>query len=54
MVQGAIVQTVSYPVVRVMNSLVVSGVIMGLALVVSFFPARHAGSLTPMKALRSY
>ncbi len=53
-VQGAIVQTVSYPVVRVMNSLVVSGVIMGLALVVSFFPARHAGSLTPMKALRSY
>ena len=53
-VQGAVVQTVSYPTIRFYNSLVVTAVILTLALLVSYFPARQAGNLTPMKALRSH
>lgn len=53
-IQGAVVQTVSYPTIRFYNSLVVTSVILVLALLVSYFPARQAGTLTPMKALRSH
>ena len=53
-IQGAVVQTVSYPTIRFYNSLVVTSVILVLALLVSYFPARQAGGLTPMKALRSH
>jgi ABC-type lipoprotein release transport system permease subunit len=53
-IQGAVVQTVSYPTIRFYNSLVVTAVILMLALLVSYFPARQAGNLTPMKALRSH
>ncbi len=53
-IQGAVVQTVSYPTVRFYNSLVVTTVIIFLALIVSYFPARQAGRLTPIKALRSH
>lgn len=53
-IQGAVVQTVSYPVARISNSLVVTTVIVILALAVSYFPARQASRLTPMKALRSH
>jgi len=53
-IQGAVVQTVSYPIVRFSNSLVVTTVIVILALAVSYFPARQAGRLTPIKALRSH
>jgi len=53
-IQGALVQTVSYPTIRLSNSLVVTTVIVFLALVVSYFPARQAGRLTPIKALRSH
>jgi ABC-type lipoprotein release transport system permease subunit len=53
-IQGAVVQTISYPIVRAYNSVVVTTVIVVLALLVSYFPARHAGRLTPMKALRSH
>ena len=52
-IQGALVQTVSYPTVRLYNSIVVTSVIVILSLLVSYFPAKQAGSLTPMKALRS-
>ena len=53
-IQGAVVQTVSYPVARLSNSLVVTTVIVILALAVSYFPARQAGRLTPIQALRSH
>ena len=53
-IQGAVVQTISYPTVRLYNSWVVTSVILCLALLVSYFPAKHAGNLTPMKALRSH
>lgn len=53
-IQGAVVQTVSYPIVRFSNSLVVTAVIVILALAVSYFPARQASRLTPIKALRSH
>ena len=53
-IQGAVVRTVSYPTIRFYNSLVVTSVILVLALLVSYFPARQAGGLTPMKALRSH
>ncbi|MFM8313138.1 MAG: ABC transporter permease, partial [Deltaproteobacteria bacterium] len=52
-IQGALVETVSYPTIRFYNSLVVTLVIVILSLLVSYFPAKQAGKLTPMKALRS-
>lgn len=52
-IQGALVETVSYPTIRFYNSLVVTLVIVILSLLVSYFPAKQAGRLTPMKALRS-
>lgn len=50
---GAIVQTVSYPSIVWMNSLVVTSLIFLLAVFASIIPARHISRLSPVKALRS-
>jgi len=52
-VQGTIIQTVSYPQVRLGNSLFISLVVFSLTFVVSVIPIRHVTRLNPIKALRS-
>jgi putative ABC transport system permease protein len=52
-IDGAIVQTVSYPTIQWMNSLVVTSLILLLAVFASFIPSRHISKLSPVKALRS-
>ena len=51
-VQGAIIQTVSYPTIQWSNSLLVSILILFLSALVSFIPVRHVASLDAVTALR--
>jgi len=51
-IQGAIIDTVTFPVVQWRNSLVVTSFILILSLLVSFLPVRHLSRLEPVKALR--
>lgn len=53
-VQGAIVQTITYPAVHLRNSVAVTLTIMTLSLLVSFLPVQHISKLNPVKALRSH
>lgn len=53
-VQGTIIQTVSYPNVHWNNSLTITLMILGLSMLVSFFPVRHISNLNPVKALRAH
>jgi ABC-type lipoprotein release transport system permease subunit len=52
-VQGTIIQTVSYPTVQWVNSLFVSGTILALSFIVSIIPIKHVANLSPVRALRS-
>ena len=52
-VQGTIIQTVSYPAIQWRNSLLISGIVFILSLIVSFIPIRHVSQLNPVKALRA-
>lgn len=52
-VQGTIIQTVSYPEFRWNNSLLISVIVLILSLVVSFIPIKHVTRLNPVKALRA-
>lgn len=53
-VNGILMQTVSYPTVQLHNSVVVTAVILVLSLVVSVIPARHIARMTVVHALRSH
>jgi ABC-type lipoprotein release transport system permease subunit len=53
-VEGTIIQTVSYPTVQLHNSLVITLSILVLSLLVSFIPVRHIAGLNTVKALRSH
>lgn len=52
-VNGALIQTISYPEVRLHNSVTVTSVILLLSVVVAFFPVKHISKLNLVKALRS-
>ncbi|MFM8269173.1 MAG: ABC transporter permease [Pseudomonadota bacterium] len=52
-VQGTIIQTISYPAFRVNNSLLISIIVLALSLLVSFIPIKHVSKLNPVKALRA-
>ncbi|NBX93303.1 MAG: ABC transporter permease [Proteobacteria bacterium] len=52
-VQGTIIQTISYPEIRWNNSLLVSLIVLVLSLVVSFIPIKHVSRLNPVNALRA-
>jgi ABC-type lipoprotein release transport system permease subunit len=52
-VEGAIIETVSYPVAHLYNSLWITGIILILSLVVSIIPARHIAKLSAVQALRA-
>ena len=52
-VQGTIIQTISYPDIRLGNSLFISLVVFALSFIVSIIPIRHVTQLNPIKALRS-
>lgn len=51
-VQGAIIDTITYPTVNWQNSFMVTAFILILSLIVSFLPVRHLSRLEPVKALR--
>lgn len=53
-VQGMIVQTVSYPVSRLSNSVIVTALIFAVSILVSFFPARHIAHLSAVQALKAH
>jgi len=52
-VQGTIIETVSYPDIRLGNSLFISVVVFFLSWVVSLIPIRHVTRLNPITALRA-
>jgi len=52
-VEGTIIQTVSYPTVQWQNSVFVSLTILVLSFIVSVIPIRHVSNLSPVRALRS-
>lgn len=52
-VEGTIIQTVSYPTVQWQNSAFVSLTILILSFIVSIIPIRHVSNLSPVRALRS-
>lgn len=52
-VQGTIIQTISYPEIRWNNSLLVSVIVLVLSLIVSFIPIKHVSRLNPVNALRA-
>lgn len=52
-IDGTIIQTVSYPTVQWMNSFSVTIVILLLTMVVAILPARHISKLNPVQALRA-
>ncbi len=52
-VNGTLMQTLSYPTVQLHNSVVVTSVILVLSLIVSIIPARHIARMTVVKALRA-
>jgi len=52
-VQGTIIQTISYPEIRLNNSAIVSSIVLVLSLVVSFIPIKHVSRLNPVTALRA-
>jgi len=52
-VQGTIIQTVSYPAIRWNNSFVVSTIVLILSVLISLFPIRHVTKLNPVNALRA-
>ena len=52
-IDGTIIQTVSYPTVQWSNSLSVTCVILLLTLIVAIMPARHISKLNPVQALRA-
>lgn len=52
-VQGSIIQTVSYPQIHWMNSLHVSGTVLLFSFIVSIIPLRYISRLQPVKALRA-
>ena len=52
-VQGTIIQTISYPEIRLNNSLLVSLIVVIVSLVVSFIPIKHVSRLNPVTALRA-
>ncbi len=53
-VQGTIIQTISYPKVIWANSAVVASAILVLSAMVSFIPIRHIANLNAVKALRAH
>lgn len=52
-VQGSIVQTVSYPKIHWMNSASVSMTVLAFSFIVSIIPLRYISRLQPVKALRA-
>jgi ABC-type lipoprotein release transport system permease subunit len=52
-VQGTIIQTISYPAFRLHNSILISIIVLVLSLLVSFIPIKHVSKLNPVKALRA-
>jgi len=53
-VQGTIIQTISYPTVRWANSVMITTCILSLSLVVSVIPIRHIAKLRAVEALRAH
>lgn len=53
-VQGTVIQTVSHPEVVWMNSVVTSGVVILLSLIVSIVPARYVSRLNAVQALKTH
>ncbi len=53
-VQGTIIQTISYPSVRWQNSFMITTCIMTLSLLVSVIPIRHISKLRAVEALRAH
>jgi ABC-type lipoprotein release transport system permease subunit len=53
-VEGTIIQTISYPTVQWGNSVTITSVILVLSLIVSFIPVRHISNLSTVKALRAH
>lgn len=52
-IDGTIIQTVSYPTIKWMNSLSVTLVILVLTVIVAILPSRHIAKLNPVQALRA-
>jgi ABC-type lipoprotein release transport system permease subunit len=52
-VQGTIIQTVSYPEIHWGNSFYISAIVLSLSVIVSFIPIKHVSKLNPVIALRS-
>lgn len=53
-IEGTIIQTINYPTVHPYNSLVITGVIVALSLLVSFIPVLHIQKLKTVEALRAH
>jgi putative ABC transport system permease protein len=52
-INGTLMQTVSYPTIHLYNCVTVTAVILGLSLLVSIIPARYISRMTVVKALRA-
>lgn len=52
-IDGTIIQTVSYPTMRVINSLKITGAVFLLTIIISLIPTRILSRLTPVRALRA-